>query len=154
MPRLRRADAHHRDLPTWRDPAIPRTTQKGRRMTKRTSTFCSHSLNYIAFRAGIGLHKRGLTTQGAIEIETRLCAKQDPAHKFTAQDTKYQCLGVPSAGLTSRFPIEPTQTPRLPPSHVFQRGPPSHQNENLRSGPHRKTLNNAVFGPNLANDCF
>lgn len=28
--------------------------------------------------------------------------------------------------------------PRLPPSHVFQRRPTSHQNENLRSGPHRK----------------
>ena len=42
------------------------------------------------------------------------------------------------------FPIGLIQTPRLPPSHVSQRRPPSLQNENLHSGPHRKTLNKAI----------
>ena len=47
----------------------------------------------------------------------------------------------PRLNLLGAFPIARAQTPRLPPSHVSQRGPPSRQNENPRSGPHRKTLN-------------
>jgi hypothetical protein len=46
-------------------------------------------------------------------------------------------------GQLNAFPIGLTQTPRLPPSHVSQRGPNSHQEQNPRLGPHRKTLNKA-----------
>jgi hypothetical protein len=47
--------------------------------------------------------------------------------------------------LFGAFPIARAQTPRLPPSHVSQRGPTSHQAEKSRSGPHRKTLNKAAL---------
>jgi len=56
-------------------------------MTGCTSSINDHSLNCSALRAGIGLHKQELTTLGALEIETRLSAKQAPAHQFTAQNT-------------------------------------------------------------------
>ncbi|MFT5799173.1 MAG: hypothetical protein ACI84R_003243 [Candidatus Azotimanducaceae bacterium] len=46
------------------------------------------------------------------------------------------------------------QTPRLPPSHVSQRGPTSHQAEKSRSGPHRKTLNKAALAVRVANGRF
>jgi hypothetical protein len=49
------------------------------------------------------------------------------------------------------FPIARAQTPRLPPSHVSQRGPTSHQAEKSRSGPHRKTLNFAAIRSKCSN---
>jgi hypothetical protein len=57
-------------------------------MTERTSSINDHSLNCSAVRAGIGLHKRELTTLGALEIKTRLSAIQAQEHQSTAQDTK------------------------------------------------------------------
>jgi hypothetical protein len=55
-------------------------------------------------------------------------------------------------GQRNAFPIGLTQTPRLPPSHVSQRGPILHQDQNPRSGPHRKTLNQAAVS--VVNDRF
>jgi hypothetical protein len=74
-------------------------------MTIRTSSINDHSLNCSAFRAGIGLHKRELTTLGALEIETRLSAIQAQAHQSTAQDTKVSA----SQGVTDKvgFALSP-----------------------------------------------
>ncbi len=52
------------------------------------------------------------------------------------------------------FPISLIQTPRLPPSHVSQRGPHTAPVAKSRSGPHRKTLNKAATQLDVSEVCF
>ena len=60
----------------------------------------------------------------------------------------------PRLNLLGAFPIARAQTPRLPPSHVSQRGPTSHQKQKPHSGPHRKTLNKTDLQGFSLNGCF
>ena len=69
--------------------------------------------------------------------------KRINSQRMTQRTTNSKC---PRKNRLRAFPIGQTQTPRLPPSHVSQRGPPSHQEEKSRSGPHRKTLNKPDLG--------
>ena len=64
--------------------------------------------------------------------------KRINSRRMTQRTNNSKC---PRKNRLRAFPIGQTQTPRLTPSHVSQRGPPSHQEEKTRSGPHRKTLN-------------
>jgi hypothetical protein len=60
----------------------------------------------------------------------------------------------PRLKLIGASPIARSETPRLPPSHVSQRGPHSHQAEKSGTGPHRKTLNFAAVRRKRTNGSF
>ena len=68
MPRLRREDAHHRDLPTRPETAIPRTTTKAGSLMRCTSLSHGYSLNSIAFRANTGTPQAEVITSSAQQL--------------------------------------------------------------------------------------
>ena len=146
MPRLQWRYAHHRDLPTRPETAIPRTAQKGRSMTRRTSTFHGHPLNCNSFRANTGLSETEFTVFSTPELHETGLVKEVQVPQISAGTTQSHHLGSIMAALASSFPHRSHPDPTAPPSHVSQRGPHSAQIEKSRQGPHRKTLNLAAVG--------
>lgn len=100
-PRLRWADAHHRDLPVRPKTAIPRPAQKGHRMMRRTSSITNHSLNCIAFRAGSGLPIGKLAAINSINTAAKVCHEKRSVAS-NRQEYQKPC-GVATQGRKARL---------------------------------------------------
>lgn len=112
MPRLRWADAHHRDFQTRPETTIPSTTQKGCPMTGRMSAFHGHPLKCTPFRAGIGLPKTEFNSFGAPELCAMRLAKKS---EDTSDQRQNHTQSTPWINLRrARFTLSPQVSSRHP----------------------------------------
>ena len=132
MPGLRRADAHHRNLPARTDTANPSATQKAGRMMKRPSS--SHSPARRSPRRSKG---RFASMPSRRRNESQTKAKRPTETPDSDPKTGQPTLQTSTSGPNSNRHQEQTSAlshsaaciSRLPPCQICQRGPaPPHTN--------------------------
>jgi len=142
MPRLRRTDAHHRDLPARADTANPSATKKAGRMMKSTSyarppTRHSSRRSKGGFGSLLFRRRKGMLTSAARpkNVPDRMQKAGKPSFRTrqTLQNSnQYQRQRPVLSHSTAHA------SPQLPPCQICQRGTPA--KTNLTDWPASKNL--------------